>query len=246
MDRVPDENHECPWTRQRMREFQRKLDKIAGLSSNGRPNVRLIWPADADESISMHMVKGEKRARYRLYTQVYEATGTTPAGVAFVEEIDVDITLPRFIIEEFHEPHEEAFNPATEENTGQGYYTHLWTVAHHDDKCCGGREATAEGELCLGLYREPGERDLEELKRRIRLRDSEKRYRAVGERMTDAEAVAVARDTRSQIESMEQRRQADYYLALMDAFKTHGFKLFTDDPSVLRHGKYHFLQGESK
>lgn len=229
-----------------MREFQRKLDKIAGLSSNGRSNVRLIWPADSDESISMHTVNGEKRARYRLYTQVYEAQGTTPAGVAFVEDIEVDITVPRFIIEEFHEPFEEAFNPATEETSGQGYYTHLWTVAYHDEKCCGGREATEAGELCLGLYREPGERDFEELKRRIRLRDSEKRYRAVGERMTEAEAAAVARNTRAQIEGVEERRKADYYAALMDAFRTHGHRLFTDDPSVLSHGKYHFLKGASK
>lgn len=246
LDRVPEENHECPWTRQRIREFQRKLDKIAGISSNGRPNVRLIWPADTDESISMHIVNGEKRARYKLYTQVYECKGLTPSGIETVQNIDVDITLPRFVIEEFHEPWEEAFNPAEVENKGQGYYTHLWTCAYHDEKCCGGYEATQAGELCLGLYREPGERDLEELKRRIHLRDSEKRYRAVGERVTNEEAIAAARETRSQMENVDAKRRAEYYGALMDSFNTHGFRLFTDDPSVLKHGKYHFLTGAKK
>jgi len=227
-----------------MREFQRKLNKIAGLSSNGRPNVRLIWPADTDESISMHIVNGEKRARYRLYTQVYEASGTTPAGIAYVHDIDVDITVPRFIIEEFHEPWEEEFNPAEVVNKGQGYYTHLWSVAHHDT-CCDGREATDAGELCLGLYREPSDRDLDELKRRIHLRDSEKRYRAVGERMTEQEVIDAAQAARSQIEDVEAKRRADYYTALMDSFNTHGHRLFTDDPSVLKHGKYHFLNDRS-
>lgn len=192
----------------------------------------------------MHMVNGEKRARYRLYTQVYEASGVTPAGVSFVEEIDVDITVPRFIIEEFHEPWEEAFNPADEGTRGNGYYTHLWTVAHHDENCCDGREVTQQGELCLGLYREPNDRDLNELRRRIRERDAERRYRAVGEQMTDDEVADASRELRTQIESMEARRKADYYQTLLDSFKTHGHRLFTDDPSVLSHGKYHFINNK--
>lgn len=239
-DKVPDENYESPWNDARIAAFQKKIDKIAGLASNGKSNVRLIWPASSDESISMHIVNGEKRARYRLYTQVYQCEGETPAGVKFVQDIDVDITLPRFVLEEFHEPSEEEFNPSTVDTRGQGFYTHLNTVGHHPE-CCNGTGATKDGELCLGLYREPNESDLEDLKRMLRERDALSQAHRPGERYSEAEAITSAREYRQNMEEMERQRRLTYYGALMDSFKTHGHRMFTDDPSVLKHGKYHFM-----
>lgn len=241
-DKPPEENHESPWSDALIVQFQKKLNKIAGLASTGKPNVRLIWPASKDESISMHFVNGEKRARYRLYTQVYQCTSVSPASLEVIQNIDVDITVPRFMLEEYHEPSEDAFNPSTEDTRGQGYYTHLKSIGHHDEKCCNGTGATRDGILCLGLYREPNESDLDDLKRMIKMRDAEVLSHRAGEIYTEAEMIASAKDHRAQMEAMESRRKSTYYQALLDSFKTHGHKMFTDDLSVLKHGKYHFVK----
>lgn len=239
-DAIPETNHECPWSRERIAEYQKRINRIAGVAPNGRPNVRLIWPADPDERISMHVVDGEKRARYRLYTEQYEARGTTPAGLEIVEHIDVDITVPRFVLEEYHDPADVAMRDG---HANEGEYTHLFSVASHDETCCDGREATASGELCLGLYREPGERELEELQRRIRAREAMKRFRRPGEAMSQEEIAESLRNLREWQENAAATRQEKYREAILDALAPMKHRLFSDDPSVHSNGKYHFVRG---
>jgi hypothetical protein len=112
----------------------------------------------------------------------------------------------------------------------------LWTVAKHFDDCCGGREAN-NGHLCLGLYREPSDCDLDELHARIKDRDAEMAGHMPGEEVSFAEAIMEARESRDQVDAAYQRRLALYKQTLQDSFTVHGWKMFTDDPSRLAEGK---------
>jgi hypothetical protein len=253
-----DENLISPWDTSRLKDFQARINRIAGIAYNGKPNVRIIWPGhpvgpvirvdnepDAvlgpEEERTMHWVKSRdgkyvKRGRYHLFTQEYELHGINrETGVPFVQYMDIDIAVRRFIIEQYHLPAEGHFNhkPGTR---GQGFYSHLWTVAKHFDDCCGGREAD-RGHLCLGLYREPSDCDLDELQARIKSRDAETVGHMPGDPVSFDEMLLEARETRDQTEAANQRRLDMYKSTLKDSFLLHGWKMFTDDPARLAEGK---------
>jgi hypothetical protein len=254
-----DENLLSPWSAERLKDFQARINRIAGIAFNGKPNVRIIWPGhpvspiitldeepDAVLSLAeeetMHWVKSRdgkfvKRGRYHLFTQEYELRGfNRDTGLPFVQYMDLDIVVRRFIVEQYHLPQENSFNykPGTK---GRGFYSHLWTVAMHFDDCCGGREAD-KGNLCLGLYREPSDRDLEELQARIAARDAEMASHMPGDQPTFDEMLIEARESRDQAEAAYNHRRSVYRNALRDSLRVHGWKAFTDDPAKLAEGKY--------
>jgi hypothetical protein len=172
-----------------------------------------------------------------LFTQEYELQGfNRETGLPFVQYMDIDIAVRRFIVEQYHLPAEQGFNykPGTR---GQGFYSHLWSVAKHFDDCCGGREAD-RGHLCLGLYREPSDCDLDELQARIKARDAEMAGHMPGDQVSLDEMLMEARENREQVDAGRQRRLELYKQTLKDSFTTHGFRMFTDDPSKLSEGKY--------
>lgn len=253
-----DENLMSPWEASRLRDFQARINRIAGLAFNGKPNVRIIWPGhpvppiitvdkepDAvlspEEEKTMHWVKTRdgkfaKRGRYHLFTQEYELHGfNRETGIPFVQYMDIDIVVRRFIVEQYHLPSEQHFNykPGTK---GQGFYSHLWSVAKHFDDCCGGMEAN-NGHLCLGLYREPSDCDLEELQARIAARDAEMAGHMPGEQTSFEEMLMEARESRDATEAGNQRRLELYKRTLKDSFIVHGWRAFTDDPARLAEGK---------
>jgi hypothetical protein len=253
-----DENLMSPWSAERLKDFQARINRIAGLAFNGKPNVRLIWPGhpippivtldkepDAvlspEEEKTMHWVKTKegkfsKRGRYHLFTQEYELHGfDLETGLPIVHNMDIDIAVRRFVMEQYHLPAEGRFNykPGTK---GQGFYSHLWTVAKHFDDCCGGREAD-KGNLCLGLYREPSDCDLDELAARIKARDAEMAGHMPGDQVSFDEMLLESRQTRDGVEEGDRRRLELYKQALKDSFTTHGWKMFTDDPARLAEGK---------
>lgn len=254
-----DENLMSPWGASRLSDFQARINRIAGFAFNGKPNVRIIWPGHpigpiitlnkepdsvlgTEEERTMHWVKTRdgrfvKRGRYHLFTQEYELQGfNRETGMPFVQHMDIDIAVRRFIVEQYHLPAEQGFNykPGTK---GQGFYSHLWTVAKHFDDCCGGREAD-KGHLCLGLYREPGDADLNELAARIAARDAETAGHMPGDQVAFDEMLLEARESRDQVEAGNQRRLDLYKNVLKDSFLLHGWKMFTDDPARLAEGKY--------
>lgn len=185
----------------------------------------------------------EQKARYKLYTQEYECRRTdSESGIEIVDFVDMDIVPPRFIIEEYHVPDEEGFNPSTADTKGQGFYTHLWTVGVHDEHCCGYTEATPRGELCLGLYREPGDWDVNELQRRLKLREQLESTHRIGEPTSDAERAESARMLKCWQEKASEQRRQMFYDALVASFATHGHRMFAHTPDNLHHGKYHFLK----
>lgn len=208
--------------------FQERINRICGLAPNGKPAVRVIWPADPDESISMRVEAetGEKRARYTIYSEEYQGERTTESGIVIVETIAVDITPPRWMLEEYDERTDT--------------YLHLRTIAHHDERCCEGWESI-EGHLCYGLYREPMQSDLEDLQRRVKERE------AFGERvqsdqpLTYQEQRAAIERLRNWRQHYEQTTRGKYKDAILSGLVPQAPRLFSDDPSVQKHGKYHFL-----
>lgn len=236
-----EQNYECPWSKPRMAEFQKQIDRIAGLASNGKPNVRLIWPSDP--AIAFHVVNGELRARYRLWTDTYRCTRRDEkTGLDLVEDIQVDIVPPRFGLEQYHEPAEESFNPSSHGLTGSGYYTPLCFVAHHSEKCCDGRGAVG-GRLCLGLYHEPNYVTLEDLQRRIKERDEARHGHRPGERVTEDEFAEDRAELREWQAKYDTHLQSSYYEAAKNAMSLHGWRMFNHDAG--KKSRYHILGGTS-
>ncbi len=241
-DKMPEQNYPAPLPKWRVRRIQDQIDKVAGVAHNGKSNVRLIWAADPE--FAMDLVKmpnglTEKKARYRLWTDEYECITKSQEGLDVVSYVDVDIVIPRYVLEEYHLPVEEAFGSFREGQQGQGFYTHLFSVAHHDESCCNGTEGR-KGHVCMGLYREPGDADVEEVRKRVYLRDQD-RARQLGTQITTDEAAEDALHLKTRIEQDKERRRRIYREAALNAVMPMAHRLFSADPSVHSNGKYHFL-----
>lgn len=250
LDQIPEQNFPNPLSREREAKFQKELNRVAGFSLNGKPNLRLLWPADPDESLSMEMVPNRdgvlvKRARYRLFTDRYRRETTSASGIVGVEDIDVDVCFNRYVIEQYHLPSEEEQGNFKAGSQGEGFYSHLFSVAHHDEHCCGGTEGY-KGELCLGLYREPGTADIYNVQRMIKARDEMAHGHRPGEQASEAEVMAEARYLRDINERSIEKRREGYYEAALSGFMPHRKRLFSTDPSVVSSGGYHWMSGHNK
>ena len=235
------ENFPCPVSNSRLKVYQKQIDRIAGRNANGKSNVRVIWTSDP--AVAMHIINDEPKARYAIRTEQYECTRTDPAtGLEIVEFVDVDICAPRFVFEQYHTPEEAEYNPAAPQpdNVDGGYYTHLFTVSHHDETCCDGREAV-NGQLCFGAYQEPAEKHLNHLQSLIRMRDELKQTRMVGERLTDAELMEYALRLKAWREVRDSSLNKSYYDRAMDSLKTHGWRFSNTDAG--KKSKSHVLEG---
>ena len=236
---MPTENIPSPISKARLATYQKQINRIAGLASNGKPNVRVIWPADPDESISMAVVNGEKRARYAIASDMYECNRTDPvSGLETVEYITVDLCLNRFIFEQYHTPEEQSFNASSPDTAGQGYYTHLFTVGYHDDSCCNGREAV-NGQLCFGAYQEPGDSHQDYLRALIRMRDEQKQHRMIGERITLEETQEDVRMLKEWNQHRDTAMQASYADVAKQSLKLHAWRMSNTDGG--KRSKFHFI-----
>lgn len=224
-------NFPPPLSPRLQREFQERINKICGLVANGKPAVRLIWPADPDESISMKIVEGEKRARYTLYSQEFECERTSESGLPVIETITVDITPPRWMLEEYSEPTDS--------------YLHLKTIAYHDERCCEGA-GSINGHLCNGLYRDPEARDLEDLQRMVKLREQFGERVNPDQPLTYHETQAALSRLRQWRETYEHGLKTRFKNVLMDGFLPMAPRITSDDPSVNQWGKYHWISRHSK
>jgi len=242
-DRMPTENIPSPVSKGRLSTYQKQINRIAGLASNGKPNVRVIWAADPNEAISMHVVAGEKRARYCIGSDEYVCTRTSPvSGLEIVEHITVDLCLNRFVFEQYHTPEEQEYNPAPPDANGDndGYYTHLFTVAYHDETCCDGRESV-NGSLCFGAYQEPSDAHLDLLRRLIQMRDAELQHRMIGERLSAEELAQDLRRVRHWRESRDIAWQSGYEDVALQSLRLHGWRMSNTDAG--KRSKFHFLEG---
>lgn len=229
------QNYPCPVSKSRLRYYQKQIDRIAGRASNGKSNVRVIWMADP--AVAMHVINGEPKARYAICTEQYECR-RMEGDIEVVEFIDVDICAPRFVFEQYHTPQEESFNPGAEGITGEGYYTHLFTVSYHDETCCDGRESV-NGSLCFGAYQEPGESHLHLLQQLIQMRDAQAQTRMIGERLSAEELAADIRRLRNWREARDIALQASYEGAALESLKLHGWRMGNQDAG--KRSKFHFV-----
>jgi hypothetical protein len=209
--------------------FQKQINKICGLSVSGGPNVRIIWPADPREDISMAVVDGEKRARYCIYSHEYQCERHSN-GVTGVELVTVDIVPPRWIVEEFNE--------------STNSYFHLFTIGHHDKRCCDGSESI-ESQLCYGLYREPEQRDADRLQQLVKAREQYFRVNP-DEPMGYGELQDWLSRIRTWREQAERTAKQRYKDAIISGLTPMAPRLFSDDPTVRAHGKYHWMSGHNK
>lgn len=229
-------NRPNPWNRRQMRDYQKRLDAIAGKSATGASRVRLIWAADPVDG--MQIYNGERRFKY------------------FVSNT---IALQRFVLEQLHEPAE--YKPDWDQgrykwgDTGRidlkgdppanGLYTHLYTVAEHDYRCCNGTQLIGGYQACYGFFGLPDDNELELVRMAISLRDKTPELRP-GEVIPQAELEKELRETKYWEEYNREKTREEFRQVLVDEFTTHSHSIFTDDESVLRHGKYHWVRAHSK
>ena len=230
LDRYPWEgNFPPPLDQVAIVRFQKQINKVCGLSATGKPNVRLIWPADPREDISMTVVDGEPRARYCIYSHEYQCEKQAD-GIVAVELVTVDIVPQRWIVEEFNE--------------STSTYTHLFTVGHHDERCCDGSESI-ESQLCYGLYREPEQRDLDYLQRLVKQREQYWRVNP-----DEAMSYGEMQDWLSRIRTMKEHAdrvvKQRYKDSIVSGLAPMRPRLFSDDPTVNKWGAYHFMGGHNK
>jgi hypothetical protein len=120
-----------------------------------------------------------------------------------------------------------------------GWYQAAFMIALHDEQCCGGAEVK-NGEPCLGGYRQPTEADIERIQKALRRREQ-------AENSEVAPTPELLEKRRQDIlEARDERRRREVRERLEDWTKTHAHTWTTHDPTVISHGKYHWLSGHSK
>jgi hypothetical protein len=228
--------------------FQKRIDAIVG-TSDGKPIVRLVWAWDSKKIVASkwnefgQALEFERRANYRFITVTLDSGD------------EVDISVPRWILEQRLEPgqyHDSweasryVFDPASNVKRdikgpppGDGWYIYLRTIAEHeeDESCCE-RAWNSVRRRCWGYYRLPAEKDLHVLKKAIALRDADPRRVNPHEPLPDGVITEAERLAYAQEQKAEEKRIEVIHDGLGDWMRTHGWKAFESDPSVLKHGKY--------
>ena len=223
--------------------WQERIDKIAGKTVTGLSRLKIVWGQDL-QAAGMWLM-GRRRLQFPFWR--YEEGG----------EIH-DIGNPRFYLLQLHGRAELMKNGAWEraryhrsEATGfaledilgpipeDGFYSHVFTIAYHDELCCRGAEII-NYTPCLGAYRPPTDTDLQRIRRMIWNRDH-----APQEQIAPSDE-----QIRKRAEEMTARRDEQWRkpirAAIDDWFNTHKHRFTTFDPSVLNFGKFHFTAGHSK
>lgn len=222
--------------------WQKQIDRMAGKTPSGLSNLRIVWGQDfsATKMISC----GAWRMRYPFYR--FEDAGQI-----------LDIGIPRFYVEElvpretlmahgrwdaaryYRDPVNgeliDVLGPCPE----TGFYETVFQVAYHDERCCNGREVKDHAP-CLGAYRTPNDQDIDRIARILQRRD----------RATEGElnpsAARAAKRYKGLADQRDQQARAKMVDQINDFMKTHAFTWFTHDPTVISHGKYHWLSGHNK
>jgi len=165
-----------------VKEFQQKINRIMGLSKDRHPIVRLVWAGSKDTFSKFYCewteagfgTKTELRAKYK-FAQI-RIPGTPDV---------IDVPPARWILEERIEPEQyyaswEAARWVIKESKRverrplpptDGYYSHLLTIAVHNEHCCS--IAKRDKVVCWGQYREPAQFDLDNLKQAKARRDAD-------------------------------------------------------------------------
>jgi len=223
--------------------WQERIDKIAGKTVEGFSILRIVWGQDMEHAGMWLM--GRRRLQFPFWR--YEEAG----------EIH-DIGNPRFYLLQLHSRAELMKNNAWEnaryhrsEATGfaledilgplpdDGFYSHVFCIAYHDELCCNGQEIV-NYEPCLGAYRPPTDTDLQRIRRMIWNRDH-----AANDQLAPSDEQIEKRTDEFTAWREEQWRKPMREM-IDDWFQTHRHRFTTFDPSVLSNGKFHFTAGHSR
>ncbi len=153
--------------------WQERIDGIVGTTLSGKSKLRIVW--GQSQTI---FVCGRQRMAYPFW-RVEDDHGEVH-----------DIGTPRFYVEELHDLAELKRDNNWENSRWQwegleridvlgpipdeGFYTAVFTVAHHDSFCCDGKEV-ANNTPCLGAYRPPTDSDLSRIRKMLFRRNNASR-----------------------------------------------------------------------
>jgi len=252
------ENSSWPRPSFDVQAFQKRIDAIVGKTARGDSIVVLRWMRDKECFEKWYTqwdvttpTAHELRARYKFCT--IEDIPGQPGLV-------VDIPPPRWVLEQRYEPEQIAAEwektrwemrdgvprPLRDACPREGYYAWLLTIASHGRCGCENGILTVGDQptVCWGRYAEPTEQVLTTLKRMMWLKRKdnlgtnpfEKPSEAVQEKGIKRLYSALADDKAKKAELQKD--------IIGDAIKQNLWK-HTDDPTVLKHGKYHDL-GKNK
>lgn len=225
-----------------LKYWQRRIDQVAGKSATGQSHLRIIWGQDTE--VARMIVCGDWKLKYPFW-RVQDGSHLREIGI------------PRFIIEE-HIPASELMVNGRWDNARYswdaesgalidvlgplldgGFYSKAFVVAHHDEMCCNGEEIV-KGEPCLGAYRLPAETDIARIQRALQRRE------AASNSEVAPSPEYLEKQRLDMLEKQDERRKTNLRERLDDWTKTHAHTWTTDDPSVITHGKYHWMSGHSK
>lgn len=220
-----------------LKPWQDRINKIAGVSSTGKPRLRIVWGQSADMIACGRTAKKYPFWRYEEAGQIH------------------DIGTPRFYVEELHGNAElrrkDAWEKARwywDEGTlidvlgpipEEGFYTSVFLIAHHDALCCNGT-GIVKHEPCLGAYRPPCDADLQRIRRMKHRRDT-----ASNDDNAPSDALLEKRAD-DMTEKRDEKWRQNIREAIDDYVKTRSHSWTTLDPSVLSHGKFHFMGAHNR
>jgi len=225
-----------------LKPWQDRLDRIAGLTVDGKSKLRIVWGQDFN--LASMISCGKRRLKYPFWR--YEEGG----------EIR-DIGVPRFYVEELHLNLElqqkdgwERARYYWDEETGEkidvlgpippeGFYTALFLIAHHDSLCCDGK-GIVKHEPCLGSYRPPADSDLQRVHRMKWRRDQ-----ASNDDNAPSESLLRKRAA-DMTEQRDEKWRQGVRNAIDDYVKTRSHSWTTLDPTPYSWGKYHFIGGHNR
>lgn len=227
--------------------FQKKINDIVGLSRTGKPIVRLSYMRTKDcyerwytaWNDAGEPTASELRAKYR-FVQIALKDGTT-----------VDIPPPRWVLEQRYEPEQlaqawERDRWETVDGTARplrdsvpaDYYAPLLNIGTHFGGCCD-NGVDPDGHVCWGLYRLPSDKDLNILREAVWRRDHDDIVTdAFNKPSEEAQFKTIFREAAAEKEK-EERLDSLGKEVMGDLIRPHLHR-FTDDPGVLKNGKYHF------
>ncbi len=235
-------------------KFQKKIDKIVGLSERGQSIIMLRWAWE-----SSYEMFGKLKQRYSFLT--LEIKGQ-----------EIQFSVPRWVIEQRIEP--EQFRPSWDatryvidpstavhdpgsaryddagELTYPGdlvyagdrldkgpcpneWHQNLWMIADHDGLCC--EKAEKMSRSCWGYYRNPSDWDLQEVERIHHAKLNDSTYNQSPFEPLSAETLAEsAKSEFEYVEKVKAEAKEELDLRVDDYFDTRLYGLRYEGP------RYHF------
>lgn len=225
--------------------YQEKLNAIAGFYNN-MPILKLEWGGDT------------KVKKFNQWDEVgLPIEEIILPKYALKRPMIVDPTLieyipiRRWVIAQYQSPgqynfgddsdntftDERGINCLIDSKSSEGRYEPLIYVGDHllcPSNCC-------EHKICLGAYKDPSEAELEWI--RWATQQLAKEFKQDPDKPVSEELINKhRRDAQYKADKIREEKDEDLDYYWKDWHKTHGHRLTTEDPSVLKHGKYKFFK----